>query len=244
MLDIIHESIDIAKKSTVPDTKISRLRVANDRFKFLLGYIDKYDFIEITNNGLHKIQQTIDELHNQFLVTKIYDIAAGEIPTARDFLKQATQLKKEKRYDEACDKLKEAYSAYGSNELLMKDFLRLPMYLQLAGRSDEGWEFLNEFRKRNNDVFNRVDIAKQIKIFLRKEKKYKLSILFSAWEVCAIIERDEANVQGCFDLADKEATDEDYDFLRESLKNKEVYGQTPSGNPITEFAFGFFTKDC
>src|SRR5690349_10004248 len=49
LLDIIHESIDIAKKSTVPDTKISRLRVANDRFKFLLGYIDKYDFIEITN---------------------------------------------------------------------------------------------------------------------------------------------------------------------------------------------------
>ena len=63
---------------------------------------------------------------------------------SREMLKEATKLKKEKKYVEACEKLREAYAAKGSEELMVEERLRLPMYLQLAGKNDEGWKTLNE----------------------------------------------------------------------------------------------------
>jgi hypothetical protein len=41
--------------------------------------------------------------------------------SARELLKVATQLKKEKRFDEACDKLNEAFAASGSEDLMIND---------------------------------------------------------------------------------------------------------------------------
>jgi len=168
-------------------------------------------------------------------------MASGNVLIARDLLKQATQLKKEKRFDEACEKLKETYSAYGANELMMKDFLRLPMYLQLAGKSEEGWQAINSLRKQSKNIFDQVEIAKQIQIFLRKEKKYKIAVLFAVWEVCKTVECNEFNVKNCIHMADMEATNEDFSFLREILKNKDTYGITPSGNPITDHAYNLFS---
>jgi hypothetical protein len=88
---------------------------------------------------------------------------------ARNLLIEATTLKREKKYIEACDKLREAYSADGAENLFIDERLRLPMYLQLAGKNDEGWDELNRLSARYADQFSQSTIANQMKIFLRKE---------------------------------------------------------------------------
>lgn len=88
---------------------------------------------------------------------------------ARNLLKEATALKKEKKYIEACDKLREAYSADGAENLMIADRLRLPMYLQLAGKNDEAWGELNRLDARYVDQYSEAGIMAQMSIFLQKE---------------------------------------------------------------------------
>lgn len=88
---------------------------------------------------------------------------------ARSHLKEATVLKKEKKYTEACEKLREAYSSNGSENLMIEDRLRLPMYLQLAGKNDEGWDELNRLLKKYTDPYSPPIISHQMKVFLKKE---------------------------------------------------------------------------
>ncbi len=88
---------------------------------------------------------------------------------ARNLLKEATVLKKEKKYIRACEKLREAYSANGSENLMIEERLRLPMYLQLAGKNDEGWDELNRLLKKYTDPYSPPIISHQMKVFLKKE---------------------------------------------------------------------------
>ena len=98
--------------------------------------------------------------------------------------------------------LREAYSIKGSDELMVKDRLRLPMYLQLAGRNDEGWQELNELNIRYTDVFDQAEIANQMRIFLQKEGRYIQAILFSIWAICKEVDRDRYNLERSIELAD------------------------------------------
>jgi len=91
------------------------------------------------------------------------------ISVVRQTLKEATILKKEKKYNEACKKLNEAYSADGSENLMIEDRLRLPMYLLLAGRNNEGWDELNRLLLKYKDPFSPPLILNQMKVFIRKE---------------------------------------------------------------------------
>lgn len=88
---------------------------------------------------------------------------------ARSLLKEATALKKEKKYIQACEKLREAYSSNDSENLMIEDRLRLPMYLQLAGKNDEGWDELNRLLKKYIDPYSPPIISHQMKVFLKKE---------------------------------------------------------------------------
>lgn len=167
-------------------------------------------------------------------------IVNNEVNPARELLKEATALKKEKKYDEACDKLKEAFKAKGSNELMVKELMRLPMYLQLAKKNAEGWGILNELNIKYTDVFSQAEIANQMRVFLEKEKKFKQALLFSAWSICKEIERDRSNIQGSIDFADQMAKNEkEYGSLFDK-SNEKVYGKTPKGNPITDSAYQMF----
>lgn len=65
--------------------------------------------------------------------------------------------------------MREAYTADGAENLMIEDRLRLPMYLQLAGNNDEGWDELNNLSASYTDQFSQPRIAHQMKIFLRKE---------------------------------------------------------------------------
>ena len=101
--------------------------------------------------------------------------------TGPELLLEATKLKNDNKITEACEKLKEAYSANGSlngygpsdakDEPCITHRLRLPMYLQIAGKSADGWEELKRLNKKYTDVLDQPHISKQIRIFLNKEKK-------------------------------------------------------------------------
>ncbi len=109
----------------------------------------------------------------------------------RELLKEATHLKKEKKYDEACDKLKEAYSMPGASNLTIKEKLRLPMYLQLAKKGDEAWRLLGEMeRGARTNPFEQFEIANQSRIFLQKEKNYTKATYFAIMSICYEIKRE------------------------------------------------------
>ena len=88
---------------------------------------------------------------------------------ARTLLKEATALKRAKRYDEAVAMLRRAYQTPTEYPMMIEERLRLPMYLQLAGKNDEGWDELNRLNVRYVDQFSQPIIANQMRVFLRKE---------------------------------------------------------------------------
>jgi tetratricopeptide (TPR) repeat protein len=69
--------------------------------------------------------------------------SAGEKASA--FLKEATALKKEGKITQAIEKLRQAYVHISktNTDYGIEVFLRLPLYLQEAGRKDEAWREFN-----------------------------------------------------------------------------------------------------
>jgi len=165
----------------------------------------------------------------------------NEVNHARELLKEATKLKRDKKFGEACDKLKEAYSVDGSEELMTKERLRLPMYLQLAGKNDEGWKILNELNITYTDAYSQSDIANQMRVFLQKERKYKHSVIFGAWCICKNIECYQFNIDGLIAMAD-EMVKLGMDDSEEFAEDDEIYAYTPNGNPITNKLFKLFQE--
>lgn len=172
---VVNESIEIARKSKNLDTKISRLRVARDSLKEAQRKASQFS-LEV--GGFIEAEaeiNRIDEAIKAGTPTEIAGMPHIEIndafaSPARGLLKEATALKKEKKFAQACSKLREAYSAEGSENLMIEDRLRLPMYLQLAGQNDEGWKELNRLDAKHTDQFSEARILAQMSIFLKKEK--------------------------------------------------------------------------
>lgn len=171
---VVNESIEIARKSKNRETKISRLGVARNTLKEAKKQAIQFSLdIEGFDKAEAEINR-IDEAIRTGTPTEIPGMQEIEVNTeftspARKLLKEATTLKKEKKYIEACEKLHEAYSAEGAENLMIEDRLRLPMFLQLAGKNDEGWDELNRLSSIYTDQFSQPRIASQMKIFLRKE---------------------------------------------------------------------------
>ena len=171
---VVNESIEIARKSKNLETKVSRLGVARNSLKEAQRQASEFS-LEI--EGFDKAEAEINRIDAAIrdgTPTEISGMQEIDVNTefsspARYLLKEATALKKEKKYIEACEKLREAYSADGAENLMIEDRLRLPMYLQLAGYNDEGWDELNNLSARYTDQFSQPRIAHQMKIFLRKE---------------------------------------------------------------------------
>lgn len=70
----------------------------------------------------------------------------------RELLKEATQLKRKKEFDAACEKLKEAYSYRDGEYWTIAESLRLPAYLQLAGRRKEALQAFDELLSQNQYI--------------------------------------------------------------------------------------------
>jgi len=134
----------------------------------------------------------------------------------QSLLTDAVQLKKEKRFDEACTLLKESYELAGS-DLSIENRLRLPMYLQLANKNDEGWSDITNLNVLYLDAYSQMCINKQMRIFLYKEKKYIPAIPFGIYSYCKDIEYN----LDMFDKKQEEIKSDDYKDIIENM-NKET----------------------
>lgn len=171
---VVNESIEIARKSKNLETKLSRLGVARDRLKEARRQASQFSlevggFVE-AEAEINRIDEAIKTgTPAEIAGMQQIDVNTAFSSAARNLLMEATALKKKKKYIEACEKLREAYSADGAENLMIEDRLRLPMYLQLAGKNDEGWDELNRLLARYTDQFSQPRIEHQMNVFLRKE---------------------------------------------------------------------------
>lgn len=115
---------------------------------------------------------------------------------AAESLKVATELKRDGNLAGAIEmlkasyeKIKESTTSYG-----VETYLRLPVCLQLAGRNDEAWGFLNRLitkgypNQLNNKALNTLDKSKiyhSMSNFLHKEKKHHQAIVFESMSLAA-----------------------------------------------------------
>jgi hypothetical protein len=166
-------------------------------------------------------------------------VVNNEISPARVILKEAAALKKAKQYNEACEKLILAFESDDAHDLMLKERLRLPMYLQLAKRSEEGWRSLCKINEKFRDTVSQAEISNQMRIFLQKEKKFKVALVYTVWSMCKELERDKRNIRNCMQHADMIASTNG-NHLHIPIKNKKSYGETPKGNVITDSAFQLF----
>lgn len=175
---VINESIVIAQKSKNLDTQLSRLGVARDRLKMAREQASQFS-LEV--GGFDEAEAEINRIDKAIKAgtptgipgMQQIDANAAYSSAARNLLIEATALKREKKYIEACDKLREAYSVDGAENLMIEERLRLPMYLQLAGKNDEGWDELNRLNLQYIDQFSQPRIANQMRVFLKKEGNEK-----------------------------------------------------------------------
>lgn len=99
-------------------------------------------------------------------------------------LKKATNKKKTGDIIAAIENLRKAYKIIGKNWINygFETFLRLPMYLQEAGKNDEAWkEFNNLIIKVKNDFIALNKIYDKMRLFLQREGKNIEAIKFSVF---------------------------------------------------------------
>lgn len=174
LFEVITESITLARKSKNLDTKVSRLRVARTRLIEARAQATRYSLdvrgFDEAEIEICRIEVAMrDDMPTE--IDGMLDVEQPILPSvAYALLREATVLKRARLFLDACVKLREAYAAPGAENLLIEDRLRLPMYLQLAGKNDDGWDELNRLAKQYTDAFSRPRIAHQRTVFLRKEK--------------------------------------------------------------------------
>ena len=109
--------------------------------------------------------------------------------SANDLLAEATQKKKEGNLEAAVDLLRQAYEKIKASSLDYSPgvFLRLPMYLQELGRTDEAWGEFN--RLLTHGYPNQLKIPElmpmahaaiydKMRLFLQRKKKHSQAVKF------------------------------------------------------------------
>jgi len=175
---IINESIEIARRSKNLETKLSRLDLAKKNLEEAQKMANAYQLhVEGFANATAEIKRIEQALESEepTLTDDMphIGVASAFATDARKLLMEATALKNQGQYLEACDKLKQAYRSDGSKDLFIEERIRLPMYLLLAGREEEGIAFLNQLERRFDDPISQAVISKQRTIFQKKANKDK-----------------------------------------------------------------------
>lgn len=91
-----------------------------------------------------------------------------------DLMKESTALKKAGKLNEAVEKIKDAYKEAQEKGLTLtvNDYLKLPPYLQKAGKNDEAWAWFNDLiRSFANDPMSLSQIYGKMGLFREREKK-------------------------------------------------------------------------
>ncbi len=149
-------------------------------------------------------------------------------------LKEAAQLKNDKRYDEACQVLKVAYQSAGVGESVkIEDRLRLPMYFLLANKNNEGWIELNRLAEENQSVHAQILIREKMRYFSEDEGRWFDALFYAMWVWVLSINDLIATIKSMQDIADGHV-----EYTPQPLSHwREPYAYTSSGNPIYDVAY-------
>lgn len=97
-------------------------------------------------------------------------------------MKEATVLKKEGDIDQAIVKINDAYKEAEKKGLTLtvNDYLKLPPYLQLAGRNDEAWGFFNKLiQTSSSDPMSLSQIYDKMRLFRQREKAHTDAVKYA-----------------------------------------------------------------
>lgn len=106
-------------------------------------------------------------------------------------LKKATELKNAGKIDAAVETLRQTYSEISktSVDYGVETFLRLPLYLQAAGRNDEAWrefnfllthDYPNQPMQPGAREYFESKIYDKMRLFLLREGKHTLAVSYGA----------------------------------------------------------------
>lgn len=107
---------------------------------------------------------------------------------AETLMKEASLLKKEKRYDEAILKINEAFNSEGSNYLGLPDKLKLVTYLQLNKQFDEAWRVLNEVNVLYTSAESQHAISDKMRLHFQREGKFDYAIPLGIYSLIKEVE--------------------------------------------------------
>jgi tetratricopeptide (TPR) repeat protein len=99
-----------------------------------------------------------------------------------DLMKESTALKKAGKFNEAVEKIKEAYKEAQEKSLTLtvNDYLKLPPYLQKAGKNDEAWAWFNDLiRSFASDPMSLSQIYGKLGLFRERENNPKDAIKYN-----------------------------------------------------------------
>jgi tetratricopeptide (TPR) repeat protein len=99
-----------------------------------------------------------------------------------DLMKESTALKKAGKFNEAVEKIKEAYKEAQEKSLTLtvNDYLKLPPYLQKAGKNDEAWAWFNDLiRSFASDPMSLSQIYGKMGLFRERENNPKDAIKYN-----------------------------------------------------------------
>lgn len=143
---------------------------------------------------LNKAQNRINNLfiqnHKEVHPAAIFTVAQNEeedLPDFQPLLTKSVEHKQAKEWNDALSCLDQAYqlAAGFPAEYCEGAYLRLPYYLQLAGKNDEAWRWLNNLSNGvvphrgdqpcglENNIFWRLKVEDKKRLFLEKEKRFK-----------------------------------------------------------------------
>lgn len=128
-----------------------------------------------------------------------------------ELVKESTALHKAGKFDEAVAKLQDAYKEAEEKQLTLtvKDYLKLPPYLQKAKRNDEAWAWFNELiRQTARDHMSLSVIYDKMRLFRQREGNPKDAIKY-----CALSE-----IHWCLGLHEQ-VTKDGFDERKDELKN-------------------------
>lgn len=162
-----------------------------------------------------------------------------ESSRAAQLFKDAVRMKKEKRFDDACAALREALSI-GGESVTLAHRLRLPSYLLLAGRNDEAWRCLNEMNIEFTTPEAQGAIAAKMAAVLKKEGRFRDALVHECWSYAMDVYIHRRFVDGCIEIADREAASAKYDEFAWLDTGRKPDGKTPAGNPIHDCSFSSF----
>lgn len=98
-----------------------------------------------------------------------------------DLMRESTALKKAGKFGEAVEKIKGAYKEAQEKNLTLtvKDYLKLPSYLQKAGKNDEAWAWFNNLiRSFASDPMSLSQIYEKMGLFRERESNPKDAIKY------------------------------------------------------------------